>query len=382
MYGKAGRVHCPHDGHSLAREEDLYVVRAARTWRPTRSRLGEGGVTVPRVLVIGEDTPGSLFHSYLGAFRSLGVHVEGFASARGLGVPGLRRLQRPAQAWLLNRRLRAHAMRWRGELVVVLKGEALMPETIDLLRRKTGAAVVNFYPDDPFSDVGSNRPMFGIEVLARYDACFTFARHLVPAYRAVGVAAVHYLPFARDPALHAPLPPSTSPEFDVVFAGNLDGERIAWLEALRGFRVAIFGERTRSAVPRGHFLRDVAHFPAAYGPALASALARGAISLNVMRRQNRLSHNMRSFESPACGAFTLSQRTPELGALFDEGREVACFGSADELRAAVAFWLTQPRRRQEVAAAGTRRVAGETYARRADLMMTAILPGAALEAPV
>jgi len=74
---------------------------------------------------------------------------------------------------------------------------------------------------------------------------------------------------------------------------------------------------------------------------------------------------MRSFESPACGAFTLSQRTPELTTLFAEGDEVACFETMDELREATARWLADAPARATVAQAGYERVRDDTYARRA-----------------
>ena len=160
------------------------------------------------------------------------------------------------------------------------------------------------------------------------------------------------------------------PDFDVVFVGNLDDDRVRHLEALvPNYRVGVFGERTKAAVPRGSLLARATFGPAAYGADLARTLARGAISLNVMRRQNAGSHNMRSFESPACGAFTLSQRTPELTELFVDDEEIATFDGVDELRAAVDRWLTDRRGRVAVARAGYARVRDDTYARRAAVVL-------------
>ena len=78
---------------------------------------------------------------------------------------------------------------------------------------------------------------------------------------------------------------------------------------------------------------------------------------------------MRSFESPACGAFTLSQRTPELSELFIEGEHLACYSGVDELRDATARWLADARARNAIAAAGFARVRDDTYARRASTML-------------
>jgi spore maturation protein CgeB len=341
-----------------------------------------------RVLILGEDAPGGLMASYAGGFAALGLEARTYCLARAYdaSLPAIRTrpLRRVAERVLLgafNERVVRDLRPAEADLVLVLKGHRLQAATVDSLRQVTDAPVVNFYPDDPFSLERSNRLVHGADVLAAYDACFTFARHLVPRYRHAGVQAVHYLPFARDPGLHAPAATACAPEFDVVFVGNLDDDRVRCLEAVAStHRVGVFGERTTAAVPNRSPLARATFGPAAYGADLARTLARGAISLNVMRPQNARSHNMRSFESPACGAFTLSQRTEELAELFVEGTELACFDGVGELREAVSRWLGDPQGRARVAAAGFERVRDETYARRACTLLekTGVAAGAFL----
>jgi spore maturation protein CgeB len=326
-----------------------------------------------RVLILGEDAPGGLMASYARGFFELGIETRTFCLARAYAATlpsirtrALRRIAEPVLLGAFNDHVARELSGIEVDLVLVIKGHRLSAVTVDRIRESSGAPIVNFYPDDPFSRERSNRLAHGLNVLAAYDACFTFARHLVPEYERAGAQAVHYLPFARDPELHAPVAAVSPPAFDVVFVGNLDEERVRYLGALApDYRVAVFGERTTVTVPRGSALARATFAPAAYGTDLARALACGAISLNVMRPQNARSHNMRSFESPACGAFTLSQRTPELSELFAEGEEIACFGSVNELREAVARWLPDARARAAVAGSGFARVRDETYSRRA-----------------
>jgi spore maturation protein CgeB len=263
-----------------------------------------------------------------------------------------------------------------ADLVLVLKGERLSGETVRHLRQATGAVWANFYPDDPFSNVPSNRLAYGHSVLAAFDYCFTFARHLLERYRSVGVKNVSWLPFARDPDQHAPVHSIEPLEFDVVFVGNLDAERVRWLESVPpACRLAIFGERARAALPRNSSLHGATFLPAAYGRDLARALARGAISLNVMRYQNRLSHNMRSFESLACGAFTLSQRTPELISMFRENEEVAFVSDPGQLAERIDHWLPRVADRRRIADGGFRRVEHDTYSVRAQTLLGTVLMG-------
>jgi len=340
-----------------------------------------------RVLILGEDAPGGLMGSYEHGFAQLGIETRSFCLARAyqsvlpsIRSRALRRVAEPVLLSTFNESVVGNLTGVEVDLVLVIKGHRLSATTVDSVRESTGAPVVNFYPDDPFSDERSNRLAYGPNVLAAYDGCFTFARHLVPEYERAGAQRVNYLPFARDPGLHAPVASPTEQVFDVVFVGNLDEDRVRYLDALaRDYRVGVFGERTAAAVPRNSALARATFGPPAYGGDLARALACGAISLNVMRPQNSRSHNMRSFESLACGAFTVSQRTPELTELFVEGEHMVGFSDIDELRAAVARWLPDARGRAAIGAAGFARVRDDTYARRACVMLgvTGLAVGAA-----
>ena len=340
-----------------------------------------------RVLILGEDAPGGLMASYERGFADLGIETRTVCLARAYqsALPSirsraLRRVAEPVLLSTFNESVVGNLTGVDVDLVLVIKGHRLNATTVDRVKESTGAPVINFYPDDPFSDERSNRLAYGPNVLAAYDACFTFARHLIPQYARAGAQHVYYLPFARDPGLHAPVASASAPAFDVVFVGNLDEDRVRYLDALaRDYRVGVFGERTAAAVPRGSALARATFAPAAYGGDLARALACGSMSLNVMRPQNSLSHNMRSFESLACGAFTVSQRTPELTQLFAEGEHMIGFSDVDELRAAVARWLPDTRGRSAIATAGFDRVRDDTYARRAGVMLevTGLAVGAA-----
>jgi spore maturation protein CgeB len=287
-----------------------------------------------------------------------------------------RRLLEPVIVRAYNDKVKRELRRVDADLIFVVKGRRLSTNTIRALRRRMETPIVNFYPDDPFSNVRSNRLTYGPSVLRAYDACFTFARHLIPKYREAGADQTYYLPFARDPTLHSP--PDSSPDdppYDIVFVGNLDATRVEWLEPLSDLQIAIYGEHTREAVPYFNPLREADFHPAAYGAGLAQALHQGAISLNIMREQNAGSHNMRSFESPACGAFTLSERTPELTDLFEEGNEIACFGTPEELRNQIGFWRANPDERREIAREGFRRVKDDTYRKRASRILDCVQTG-------
>jgi len=317
-------------------------------------------------------------HSFDRAFRALGATTETYCLVRayraGLARNAARiagRLAPTAMLERFNRRVVSEVAGRRFDLVLVLKGERLRPETVRALQVGTGALVANYYPDDPFSRSRANRLAYGVGVLGAYDHCFTFGSNFLPQYQAAGLGRVSWLPFARDPYMHSPAPGVSAVEFDAVFGGNLDEERVRWLEPVaRRLRLLVLAEHRRAA--RGTALERATFAPAAYGTDLPRALSRAPISLNVMREQNRLNHNMRSFESPACGAFTLSQRTPELERMFRENEEVAFVDDPTELVERIQFWLAHPAERERIAGVGYARVANDTYQQRAQTILSTL----------
>jgi spore maturation protein CgeB len=327
-----------------------------------------------RVLILGHDEPGGLMHSYARGFEEMGHAVQSYCLATALAsvrrIPSNRvtdaALARPFGR-RLNEKVAADLEHLSADLVLIIKGEHLSPDGIRAIRSRLRCPVINFYPDDPFSHLHFNRLVFGPDTLRAYDACFTYSRRLARRYEDLGILHVDWLPFARDPALHAPPPDRPQVRSALVFAGNLDAERLDWLEAVADLEIEVYGDirRNRRAIRKRPSLKSIKLHPPAVGLEMATALRRGAISLNLLRVQNKGSHNMRSFESPACGAFTLSERSDEIVELFQDDVEIVTFADRHELRTATEHWLDQPQGRSEIAAAGFERVRSDTYTQRA-----------------
>lgn len=111
-----------------------------------------------RVLILGEDAPGGLMASYERAFTEIGATVRTYCLARAyrsvmpaIRTRALRRVAEPVLLSAFNDRVIADVADAEQDLVLVLKGHRLRAATIDALRERTGAPVVNFFPDDPFS---------------------------------------------------------------------------------------------------------------------------------------------------------------------------------------------------------------------------------------
>ncbi len=89
------------------------------------------------------------------------------------------------------------------------------------------------------------------------------------------------------------------------------------------------------------------------------------INFNATSLQMKGAVNQRVFDVPACRAFLLTDARRQMERLFEPGREVAVYGSTEEIGELTARYLADAGARRAVARAGYRRVLAEhTYPRR------------------
>jgi spore maturation protein CgeB len=185
----------------------------------------------------------------------------------------------------------------------------------------------------------------------------------------LGAKRMTCLPIAAiDPDYHHPLalPEDERARYqcDVSFVGtitppNLYSERVAALEALKGFDVGLWSV---------HDVPDALK-PWVRGEALGETMFRvlsaATISLNVHGDFMRWGGNMRLFEAAALGAFQISDNRPGIATWFTPGEHLIVYENAAHLRELIGYYLAHPEERQTMAAAALAHVrAHHTYAQR------------------
>ena len=331
----------------------------------------------PIALVIGEFGPGALAGYYGRALQMLGWRVVAYDMQRGYtrgrllarARPLRRLLRRPLWA-LMARETAALARRHRPDLVLATKAPFLGVDEVRGLRR-SGAPVAMIYPDSPYGAYTQRADV--LKVLAAYDRVYVWGRHLVTRLSGDGVAAAAYLPFAFDAGDYAGDGPADTPSCGrahaIAFIGQRYDKREAWLGALRGLDVGVWGlgwERSDVARSAGHCV----HTEAVHGAA-AGAIYRGTtLALNVLHDDNVPAHNMRTFEIPPCGAVMLSEATEEIAAFFEPER--ACLLAADPaaLRAQAERAIADRALSRAVAQEGARSAAPHTYQARVRTLLS------------
>jgi spore maturation protein CgeB len=319
-----------------------------------------------RILFLGENWYGSCARACCAALRRLGhdvTDVDAQTVVPQLRSRAARLALRLGHWWLVreyNDLVLDAATRFEPDLLVGFKAPLLEASTLVRLRR-AGIALYNYYPDTSVFAHGTLIPA----ALPEYDCVFFTKRFTeADARRRLRLRASTFLPHGYDPEIHRPwsLSPRDAKQYghDVVVVATHTPHKETVLDALvralpdLDLRIwgNVWSERCRSVGLRPH-LEGAALNGTAYARALQAAHINLAVMSGVVRGASQGDETTtRTFEIPACGGFMLHERSPELLELFEEDREVACFGGVDELIGKIRWGLANPEARERIARAG------------------------------
>lgn len=335
---------------------------------------------VLRVLLCGDVRETGLERHYQSALQRLGVVADRLAlSPEGLWPGGhvslvgraIQRLTaRPPSLGTLWERMPTAKRRY--DFAIVFKGYWLRPDVLVALKL-SGIADrwIGLNPDSPFDRTfpGTTHARI-MSSVSLYDGYVTWTDELGDRLRSAGARRVLILPFGWSRDLHTP-PAACDPllRSSVAFVGSWDRYRERALVDAYHPQLKVFGHGWER-VGRKSPLRPLIESGNLYGYELRSVVRSVAGCINLLRPQNRSSHNMRTFEVPAMGGLQLLPRTADHQKWFPDGSASLMFSDAAALRTCIDLALSGGSRLQSIRTEGERRVAGHSYDDRAKTLVS------------
>ena len=328
------------------------------------------------------------FYSWVKEFRRLGHEVSVDLRSSFL-LPQRRRAHLPMplasalrallwgtrlDVWLLQKSLIRRIMDWQPDVAFFPLGSSVWRSTLVQLKQK-GVKLVQWCGLPASTMLERDRIN-----LPYFDLIFQPA-NLADGLRAAGATGrIEYIPIGIDPEVHHPVPLTAEEQqrygADVCFIGGLSRRFHAARRAMveyaieNGVNIKVWGGY------REHFVGSPilrVWQGQIWGQEQVKALCAAKIGLNfhVDHQAGELDRglNLRAFELAACGVFQLLQRVPGVGEFFEEGKEIVCFDTKEEMLDKIRYYLAHESERQQIAEAARKRVLREhTWGQRITLM--------------
>lgn len=208
-------------------------------------------------------------------------------------------------------------------VVWIFKGMEFSPNVWHSIK-KQGCLLVNYNADHPFDHFSKGSGNINVtQSVPLFDLYITYSREIAQEIQSrVGTPKTKVIPFGFSLPLSKFQQIGSDDEvLRACFVGNADGARIAFLRdfALGGVPLDIWGTGWEN-FPQSTGV-DVRLHPLVFDDDYWRTLRRYRVQLNLFRPHNRNSHNMRSFEVPACGGVMLAPETDEHLEFFKSGEE-------------------------------------------------------------
>ncbi len=240
------------------------------------------------------------------------------------------------------------------DLLLVMRGDHIFPETLKFIKTRIGK-IVNWNTDDLFNDLNSsNLIKNSIEF---YDIHFSPRKSLKNEYLNKGAKAFENLDWYYRYGLDYKdvLDFEFSYSHESTFIGSWSERRQLFISELKNEKVNVYGWGWNKKVNISEYINWNLS-PSITIKQMHDEFYRSKININLLTVENRDSSNLRNFEIPSSGGFQLSERSDEILDLFKEDKEIVCFSSSDELKDKYLYYLKNDSLREKIAIAGHKAV--------------------------
>lgn len=322
-----------------------------------------------RILIAGRLHPWSIGSSLVRAARKQSFDVftlaeeDHFTYHQNVGV-----LAAGPLGWAYLRHnvaLRRESRRVAPDLIFVVKGDWIAPQTVQHMTRVAPTFLVSL---DDFFPVRQNFISRRVRAASvRYTGVFTSKRHNLAELGEIGVRNVQYFVPGVDPLVHPRVERLESPPIDACFVGSFEDARAGMLQ-----EAARLAPEVRFSIHGSGWPSTTDAVRPLYGPDKLIEFARSKSALSFLRRNNRDVITDRPFEIAACGLPLIAEWSEDQAAIFPPDVAALYFRTPRELVLRVRETIADPRRAADRAAVASRIVLGHSYDRRFNEFMETV----------
>ena len=231
------------------------------------------------------------------------------------------------------------------DLIIIIKGLYITKSFIlNIKKISPKSKIINIYPDDPLNENIKNISNKNvIECIELFDFFCHWSKRIIKKIKKLKPKSnLLYLPFGYDEFLHKRYKNfSDYKKYKNIinFVGSYDNKRLKILKSIKYKNLLIAGSNWKNIVSmkRPIFQKE-----------LSAIISNSLVSINILRDQNKSSHNMRTFEIPAMGGLMLTTRSKEQSFFFRENKECLMFSGAKELQKKIDYIIKNKKKIKEL----------------------------------
>ena len=305
------------------------------------------------ILIVGSSLDYSLEKCYFRNFKYLGYNnIEIFSLDEKLILKFLTKfnflLFKKIYYFICRFLIRKFFKKKKYDLVLIFKGMQFDLKTLTFLKKNSPAKWVNIYTDNPFYyESPTSTSLEVLNCIKFYDLfCLPYKGILLDRLEKYKVKKKLFLPFGYDPFIHN-IQKNNSYNKMINFIGSFDAYRLSIINNIKKYSINIYGNGWSFKKIFNHNYNNFI-----FRKKLSSVIGNSAISINILRKQDVGSHNMKTFEIPAMGGLMLTTRSAEQNDFFPENKSCFMFEGTKELEKKIDYILNNPKIAKKVRVKG------------------------------
>lgn len=289
-----------------------------------------------RILIIGSNESFSLEKMYYRSFSTLNCKVKilnVYKIHRNIFVRFFWKFFKSFFFYFYRKKVLNYLTKNKNfDIIIIFKGIYFDLKTIVKIKKICKfSKILNIYPDDPFNissykDISSNNVLKTINL---YDYFFIWSEKIKKKIeKKFKSKNIFILPFGYDQFIHKIYKKNKKKYlYDVSFIGTADIDRISIIKKLNKLSLFVAGSGWTNIK-----LNKKVKKKSAINSFQASQIYNNSkISLNILRKQNYDSHNMKTFEIPSMNGLMLTRKSRDQNSYFQENKACMMYNNNNDL---------------------------------------------------
>ena len=287
---------------------------------------------IKKVMVIGNKSSNNLEYFVLEALTMLGYETEFFGYSYNKSIFSkdivrmlwtrskiLRDIITPLYLNTVNIKIKNNVDLFKPDLVISIKGESVLPETIDYIKSKN-IKIVLWYPDDPRFFNSLTR-----YIAPHYNIIFTYSKNAIKLYKKINIKNVYRLHFGCSKNIHSIEDWDNNMINKVLFIGTFTIKRYRFTKKMikGGVDMDIYGSHWPKKVAGTNVKNSV------YGSDYVKLMQKYSLVLNIHNDIN-YGPNMRVFEATGSSSTLLTDNAEDLSNFFENNNEILIYSNVDD----------------------------------------------------